>query len=102
MPRRALHGGMIVFLLVALLVAGARPASADTGLGMRAWRWLVSVWAQAGPEIDPNGSHLELPPPPPPMTPTSSGSGVTTSGQGSSPSSPGEGNRARTQATSPR
>jgi hypothetical protein len=102
MSRRALHGGLVVVLLsVGLLVADARSAGADTGLGMRAWRWLVSVWDNAGPEIDPNGNHLQTPPtpPPPPAGPSATGGGAQA---GSVSGTPGEHQGGRLQPRRPR
>jgi hypothetical protein len=96
---------ILAALVFALLLAGAQPASADTGLGIRAWRWLVSVWAgtEMGPEIDPNGNHVQLPPPTatPPTTLDTSTSGGATALPGSG-SGTLRAHTVRTQARSPR
>ena len=79
MSRRVLRGGMIVLgFAVGLLVVGSGTAeAADGGLWLRAWRWMVSAWAKAGPEIDPNGAAMETPPPAPPTAPPPASAGST-------------------------
>lgn len=59
---RSIRGVTALLFVAALMLVGARPASAE-GLGWRAaWDWLSGLWGgvtlqagDCGPEIDPNG-----------------------------------------------
>jgi hypothetical protein len=98
MSRRAFHGGMIILILVtALALAGARPAAAqDQGFGAFWWGWLTSAWGQAGAEIDPNGILV----PPPILGPVTTILTTVINGQRVSPAHAREGQRPAVSAAS--